>query len=913
MIMLPTLAQSLLNPSHALFKSDVNPLERMFHPKVVVAIGASEREGSVGRVTFENLIGSGFKGKVIPVNSQRTHVFGVPTKKHVLDIEETVDLAVIMTPPPSILGLIKDCIKKGIPAAIIISAGLKETGETGAKMEEAIVEAARGRIRLLGPNCLGMMNPGIGLNASFAATIARPGKVALLSQSGALCTAILDWSLKEHLGFSAFVSMGSMSDIGWGDLIDYFGEDPHTTSILIYMESVGDARHFLSAAREVALKKPIVVIKAGRTKEAAQAAASHTGALTGSDAVLDAAFERCGILRVDQISELFLMQDLLDKQPLPRGNRLAIVTNAGGPGVLAADALVSGGGALAELSDASKAALDEVLPKHWSHGNPIDVIGDADTRRYTDALSVVLKDEGVDGVLVIMTPQGMTKPLEIAKGLIRESKGYDKTILTSWMGASQVAAATEALSIGGFPNTAFPDNAAKAFNWMWRYDQQLQVIYEPPHTVKRTAVDRGAVQKLLQEPLNQGRLLLTEFESKRLLASYGIPTVETHLAQTMEEAVLAAKRMGYPVVLKLHSFTLTHKSDVGGVLLSLQNEEQVRGGFEKIRSNLIRFKGDDAAFQGVTVQRMAPLPEGYELILGASPDPQFGPVILFGTGGALVEVFKDSAVALPPLTTTGAKRLIRKTRIAQALKGVRGRAPVSENALAEIMVQFSDLILQHPEIAEMDLNPLLASERGLLALDARVVLHPPGCHRVESAIRPYPIQYVGKVTIQETPYVLRPIRPEDECAMVRFHERLSGETVESRYFSPIQLKDRIRHDRMIHVCHVDYDRDFALILEEEAKGEIRAVGRLRKSSFHLEGEMGILVEDACQRKGLGRYLGKHLLRVAKDEGWHRIVARMKGATPGMRRICQELGFQFRSCGEWTVVEHHIQNQHSGSV
>ena len=741
----PTGSIMKADPSSDVYRSESHPLDPLFLPKSVAVIGASERPGSVGRSVLWNLLSSPFGGTVFPVNSKRSNVLGIKAYPSVRDLPEKVDLIVVTTPADTVPELIHESVEVGIPAAIVISAGFKEFGEHGKELERQISEIIRGKMRLIGPNCLGVMNPIRGLNATFAHTVARPGNVAFISQSGALCTAVLDWSLRENVGFSAFVSIGSMLDVNWGDLVDYFGSDPRTHSIVIYMESIGDARSFLSAAREVSLTKPVIVIKAGRTAAAAKAAASHTGSLTGSDEVLDAAFRRSGVLRVNSIADIFFMSDVLAKQPRPRGNRLCILTNAGGPGVLATDALVAGGGELAELSEETMKAFDEILPAQWSHNNPVDILGDAEPERYAKSLEIAAKDASIDGMLVVLTPQEMTNPTLIAEKLKPYAKGLGKPVLASWMGGAEVAAGEQILNQAGIPTFQFPDSAVRAFNYMWRYAYNLKGIYETPALPQHAdaALQRGKAERIIRDVRDSGRTILTEYESKQLLKAYDIPTVETRIAATEDEALKAAEEIGYPIVLKLYSLTITHKTDVGGVQLNLRDANAVKTAFQSIKQAVTEKVGAEH-FQGVTVQPMAKL-DGYELIIGSSLDSQFGPVILFGTGGQLVEVFKDRALALPPLNSTLALRLMEQTKIFTALKGVRGRKPVDLKALEELLVRFSQLVVEQPWIKEIDINPLLASPDRLLALDARVVLH--GAEMTEdklpaAAIRPYPIHLV---------------------------------------------------------------------------------------------------------------------------------------------------------------------------
>jgi acetyltransferase len=786
---------------------------------------------------------------------------------------------------------------------VVISAGFKERGAAGTALERQIQEQLRGgAMRLIGPNCLGVMNPIIGMNATFAKDAPKAGNVAFLSQSGALLTAILDWSHKEEVGFSAIVSTGSMLDVGWGDLIYHFGDDPHTKSILLYMESVGDARSFLSAAREVALSKPIIVIKAGRSEAASKAAASHTGALTGSDEVLDAAFRRCGVLRVHNIADLFYMAEVLGKQPRPKGNRLTILTNAGGPGVLATDALVANGGELAKLSETTLQKLDEFLPAHWSHGNPVDILGDADSGRYAKAIEIAAQDPNSDGLLVALAPQGMTNPSEIAERLKPYAHSSGKPLLASWMGGTSVAAGEALLNAGGVPTFPYPDTAARAFTYMWRYSENLRSLYETPSLAEGnelTAAAKNGVEEIIQGVRQSGRLLLNEFESKAVLSHYGIPTVETRIARSEDEAVSHASQIGFPVVLKIFSDTITHKTDVGGVKLNLQDEAAVRMAYRSIQTSVAEKVGADQ-FGGVTVQAMVKL-EGYELILGSSMDPQFGPVLLFGSGGQLVEVYKDSALALPPLNTTLAQRLIEQTQIFKALKGVRGRKPVDLKGLEKLLVRFSQLVIEQSSIAEIDINPLIASPERLLALDARIVLHDPAKQKEvpQPAIRPYPMQYVSRWKMKDGREVtIRPIRPEDEPLMAEFHRTLSDRTVYLRYFASLTLSARIAHERLLRICFGDYDREMVLVaehhLQDGSSPRIVGVGRLNKLGTRNGAEVAVLVADEYQNLGLGFRLLSGVVQVARDERLGRVSSEMLRDNLGMQVLSKRLGFRLRT-------------------
>ncbi|HEV3202501.1 MAG TPA: bifunctional acetate--CoA ligase family protein/GNAT family N-acetyltransferase [Bryobacteraceae bacterium] len=903
-----------IKPSRKKVKySSTQPLDVFFSPKTVAVIGATENPGTVGRTVLWNLVTNPFGGTVYPVNPKRSNVLGIKAYKCVSDIPEPVDLAVVVTPPPSIPGIIRECGEHGVQGAIVISAGFKEIGPEGAALEQKLLaEAQAADIRVIGPNCLGVMAPLTGMNATFATTIARPGSVGFISQSGALCTAILDWSLKEMVGFSAFVSVGSMVDVGWGDLIYHLGNDPKTRSIVIYMESIGNARSFLSAAREVALNKPIIVIKPGRSAAAAKAAASHTGALTGSDEVLEAAFRRSGVLRVNSIADLFYMAEVLSKQPSPKGPRLTIVTNAGGPGVLATDALIMGGGELADLTPETLEEYNAVLPATWSHNNPVDIIGDASPERYAKALEIAAKNPHSDGMLVILTPQAMTDPTRIAEQLAPLAKQEGKPVLASWMGGIDVAAGEQILNRANIPTFPYPDTAARAFNYMWRYSYSLKALYETPAMPEDSAdwsPDRNLVDGIIQKARGSARSILTEFESKQVLSAYGIPTAKTIVASNPADAVKAAGEMGYPVVLKLFSETITHKTDVGGVQLNLGSSEAVERAFRAIETSVAGKVGIEH-FQGVTVQPMIKLKDAYELIVGASLDPQFGPVLLFGTGGQLVEVFKDRALALPPLNSTLARRMMEQTKIYKALKGVRGRRPVDLAALETLMVRFSALVAEQRWIKEIDINPLLASPDGLIALDARVVVHGPEVEKDQipkTAIRAYPTKYVGPWTMKDgTVVTIRPIRAEDEPAIVRFHETLSERSVYLRYFHLMNLEQRTTHERLTRICFIDYDREMALVAErrnpETGESEILAVSRLMKIHGTKEGEVAVLVSDKWQGRGLGKELLARSIIVGAGEKLSRLTADILPDNRDVMRICEKLGFTLKHSLDDEVVK-----------
>ena len=881
-----------------------HPLDCIFAARSVVVVGATEKPGTVGRSVLWNLMSTPFGGPVYPVNANLPSVLGIKAYPSIKDVPEKVDLVVIASPAEKVPAVMGECADLGIPGAVILSPGFKETGAAGEELERQILrQARRGGMRIVGPNCWGVKNPVSGINASFANTMARRGNVAFISQSGALGTAILDWSLREMVGFSAFVSIGSMLDMGWGDLISYFGDDPNTKSIVIYMETVGDARAFLSAAREVALTKPIIILKAGRTEGAAKAAASHTGSLTGSDDVLEAAFKRCGVLRVNTIAELFYMAEVLAKQPRPQGNRLTVISNAGGPGVLATDSLLTSGGALAELSPKTSEELNQALMGRWSHANPIDLLDDAKPETYAKALEIAARDPNSDGLLVVLTPQALTDVTATAEKLKEFSHVEGKPVLASWMGGQDTATGEAILNRAGIPTFPYPDTAARVFTSMWRYADNLRALYETPlpsATPEETASGQAKAAALVDSVRKAGRTLLTECESKELLACYGIPTVPTQVAATEDEAARLAREIGFPCVLKVLSQTITHKSDVGGVALHLANEPAVRQAFRAIQQSVTTKAGAEH-FQGVTVQKMIALEDGCELILGSSVDPQFGPVLLFGAGGRFVELSQDKALGLPPLNTTLARRMMEQTRIFRALQGVRGGAAVDLAALEKLMVGFSQLVAEQRWIKEIDLNPLFASAAGFVALDARVVLHDPKTPEAQLpklAIRPYPTQYVADWTMSDgTVVTIRPIGLEDEPLMVKFHEGLSEQSVYLRYFSALKLSQRVAHDRLVRVCFNDYDREMVLVTDHKdpQTGQHVVIGVARLSRLHgLNGaEFALIISDHWQKRGLGPEMTRRLVEIARKENLSYLMAYALQENRDMQTLCKKLGFRVR--------------------
>ncbi len=881
-----------------------NPLEFFFKPKNVAVIGAKDDPETVGATLMKNLIESPFDGKIYPINPKRKEVMGKKCYPSIKDVPEPVDLVLIVTPAATVPGLIEECVEARVLSAVIISAGFKEMGPPGRELESKILEKARkGGLRIIGPNCLGIMNTIFGLNATFASSMAHQGNIAFISQSGAMCSAVLDWSLREKIGFSLFVSIGSMIDVDWGDLIDYLAQDPHTSSILMYIEDIGDARAFLAAAREVALTKPVIVVKAGRTAQAAQAATSHTGALAGSDEVFEMAMKQMGILRVERISQLFNMANFLSKQPIPKGPRLAIITNAGGPGVIATDAAVLAGAEIAPLSDITHAELNAVLPQAWSRSNPVDILGDATPERYAKAIEIVARDDNSDGILVVLSPQDMTEPTKTAEKIVPYANLSQKPILASWMGGSVVEEGVRLLEQAGIPTFDYPDTGSELFGAIWGRDLHLRSLYKTP-LVSYEIDGENIVQKIspqVEEQLDRiaasGRTILSEHESKQVLAAYGIAVNESRLAASKEEAVKEAEALGYPVVLKINSTVITHKSDIGGVKLNLNTPEAVERAYAEIEHAMAIY-AKEAPFEGVTVQKMVKR-GGYELILGVSNDPQFGPVILFGSGGTYVEIYKDFALALPPLNATMAKNLIFQTKISQVLKGARGQKAINFSKLEETLVRFSQFIVQHRCVKEVDLNPIIASQEGVVAIDARIILYEKGVTKEQipvAAMRPYPYEYMNRFRLSSGEEVLiRPIRSEDESCLIRFHKGLSEKTVRYYYLEFLSLAERIDHARLVKFCYSDFDRRMLLVAEgKDRQGEKLIAGAIRLTRLRgtKRGKMVVVVADAYQSTELCSDLVEALLDCARKEGIEEIFTYVYKENKLVYNLLQQRGFAY---------------------
>ncbi|NNF34798.1 MAG: bifunctional acetate--CoA ligase family protein/GNAT family N-acetyltransferase [Saprospiraceae bacterium] len=875
-----------------------NRLNHIFHPKTIAVIGASNRVNTIGYALMHNLVGSNYKGMVFPVNLKETSIQGVKCYHRVGDIPESLDLAIIATPAASVPDVIQECGEAKVGGVLIISSGFKEVGEQGQRLSDITMEIARKyNLRLLGPNCLGFINPSIGLNASFAGRMAKKGKIAFISQSGALCTSILERAKTQKMGFSHFVSIGDMLDIGFHDLIDYFGRSANTSSILIYMESLADARKFMSAARAFARDKPIIVLKAGRSREGARATLSHTGSLAGNDAVFDAALKRAGVIRVETIAQLFNCAQSLAIQKRPHGNRLAIITNAGGPGILATDHLIHHGGKLAEFSQETIDALNKVLPETWSHSNPVDLAGDAWPHLYRKALEICLKDENTDGILVILTPQALVQPKDVEKELIEVTERPGKTILAAWMGEGAGWSGKTLMRKGNVPVYHFPEDAVDVFLKMYQYTRNIELLQETPSNIpEEFTPNTAAAHQLLNSAIEAGRSQLSELEAKEILSFYDMPVSQSQLAFTEEEAVEIADSVGFPVVLKVVSYDIGLKTDIGGVRLNIKTPDEVRLAYDQIIHSIRRLK-PEASILGISVEKM--VFKRYELLIGANKDPIFGSVIVFGMGGIAVEVFKDRAIELPPLNMALAKRIIEGTKIFHLLKGYRGIPQSDIRAVQFLLYKFAYLIIDCPQILEIDINPYVIDERGGIILDAYIILDNeykrkplrPYRHMV---ISPYPKQYETTIRMKNAQQVfLRPIRPEDEPLE---EELLSSLSKETQYFRFFGFMPSIPKKLLKRSSQIDYDREMAIIaiIEENGKKKMIAEVRLLATHDNSEAEFAIVISDDWQGMGLGNKMTTYILDIAKKRNIKTINATVLKVNKAMIHIFKSLGFTFKS-------------------
>jgi acetyltransferase len=874
---------------------NVHNLDNIFKPRRITLLGISSNPQSVSGRILSNLVTGGFNGVVYPVNPALEAVMGIQCYPDIKSLPNKPDLAVVCCETEGVPAYIRQCGEAGILGIIIVTAGFKETGERGRKLEQEIqqIRTEFPGMRIMGPNCLGFIAPGSKLNVSFGDGMPKKGNIAFVSQSGALCTSVLDWAIQAKIGFSYVVSVGNMLDVDFGDLIDYLGEDEETKCIILYIESISDARQFMTAARAFARSKPIIAYKAGRFPESAEVAASHTGAMAAADNVYDAAFQRAGIVRIYDIGKIFDVAELIGRKKVPAGQRLAIVTNAGGPGVMATDTLIALNGSLAKLNDKTMDELNQNLPESWSHGNPVDVLGDARPKRYAKAVSIVLEDPDVDAVLVILTPQAMTNPSGTAREISKLAETAKKPILAAWIGGGSMAEGISILSEAGIPAYDTPEQAIGAFITLVDYGRNLKALYETPKDVPvEFSLDRTEFRRKFDEVLQEGNTVLSESTSKYLLESYGIPTTLPHSAETAEQAVSIADRMGYPVVLKILSPQITHKTDVGGVMLNLKTAKAVRDAYAQIMQNAAE-NAPQAEITGVSVQPMIDSKNGVELILGIKQDPVFGSVMLVGTGGIYAELFRDRTLELPPLNEKLAQRMLQRLNIYPLLQGYRGRPAVDTDKLVEVLIRLSYLAADYPEITELDINPLLAMPGGVMALDARVVVNPQ--HKRDEtyshlALRPYPEEYIKQVVLPDgTPVTFRPIKPEDELLWLEMLGSCSKETIYQRFRYFFFWNS---HEVAVRYCFIDYDREIAIVAEtiQDGKKKLIGVGRMVADADHETVEYAILVPEAWQNRKLGSMLTDFCMDISVK--WHlkKMVAQTTTDNKRMISVFRKHGF-----------------------
>jgi len=885
----------------------IKALDKIFRPQRIAIIGVKNDPNSVGGITLKNLVGGGFKGVVYPVNPKHEAVMGIPCFPDVKSLPKPPDLAVITTGAKLVPQLVKECGEAGVKGIIIMSAGFKEVGEEGKKLEEQVKKEVANwdGMRVIGPNCLGVIVPGMNMNVSFADGMPKKGSVAFISQSGALCTSALDWAFEENVGFSYFVSIGNTMDVGFGDLIDYFGQDPNTKSIVLYVESVSKARMFMSAARGFARKKPIIVYKAGRYPESAAAAASHTGAMASEDSIYDAVFQRAGVARVYDIGDIFDFTELVAKKSIPRGTKLAIVTNAGGPGVMATDALLSLGGKLTELSGKTIERLNEYLPPFWSHGNPVDVLGDATPERFAEASQIVLEDEKVDAVLAILTPQAMTDPTATAKAVAKLSEKTRKPIMAAWLGGKSMREGVQVLNSAGIACYQTPEQAIRAFMTLAQYSTNLELLFETPKEIPvEFKLDRSKLRSEFVKKHFKKAEILSEDVSKELINAYGIPTTQPIVAKSAIEAADVANKIGYPVVMKIHSPDITHKTDVGGVILNIKDEDGVWNNFKSM-TRRIKEKMPEADIEGVTLQPMINVKDAIELILGIKKDPIFGTVMMIGRGGTGAELFKDTQLGFPPLNERLAMRMIQNLKIYPLLKGYRGSKPKAVDKLLEMIIRMSYLAADYPEINELDINPVLVTSDDVIALDARIVIDKemvgkeiaPYSHLL---LHPYPDKLTKKTKLGDgTPVTLRAIKPEDEPLWLELLGSCSKESIYSRFRYNFHYDS---HEVATQFCYIDYAREIGMVaeIEEDGRKKLIGVGRLISDLDHESAEYAVLITDAWQKKDLGTILTEYCYEIAKSWGVKRVAAETTKDNQAMIQVFKKLGFDVNYNQDTTV-------------
>ncbi|MBS7604898.1 MAG: bifunctional acetate--CoA ligase family protein/GNAT family N-acetyltransferase [Candidatus Bathyarchaeia archaeon] len=882
----------------------IEGLDKIFNPRRIAVIGASNRENSVGYKIFNNIIG--FRGFVYPVNPFSQSVQGITAYPSIRKIPWHVDLAVIATPAHIVPEAVEECGEAGVTGVIIVSSGFREIGQRGRALEEDLLKIkSRFGLRIIGPNSLGVIRPGIRLNTTFAKRMVKPGNIAFISQSGAICASVLDWAEAANIGFSAVVSLGNMIDVDFADLIDYFGMDPETRSIMLFIEFINDPGKFMSAARRFAAIKPIIAIKAGRTSEGMRAAFSHIGAIASDDALYDALFSRAGVVRVETISDLFSCSEILAMQPLPKSPDLVIITNAGGAGIMAADALTLRGGRVARLSEKTIEELNKVLPYYWSGSNPVDICEDATVERFRKTAEICMKDPNAGGFLILYTPIGEADPIETAKAVVEVFKGSRKPVLTCWLGEKEVHEAREIFRRNKIPTYPTPEEAIAAFMYMYQYAKNIELLYEVPEEIKLCPPsDRAHLKNIIERAVDEGRLILTEFESKEFLKEYGIPVSETYVARSVDEAAEIASRIGFPVVMKVLSPDITHKMDAGGVILNIYDEAQVKNCFLQIIEN-VKSRYPNAKICGVTVQPM--YHSEYEVIIGSRRDLVFGSFIVFGSGGANAEVFRDIAIGFPPLNQILARRMIERTKVHDIFSmGFKGLSPSHLRPIEEVLVRFSQLVIDFPEIDEMEINPLAVSCGGVVALDARIIVN---MEKVKGApkpyehliIRPYPAKYICERALRDgSKVILRPARPEDEPLIIELFKTFSTETLRSRFFRTVK---EIDHYLAAKYCNIDYSREVTIVAETETDGKKRLIGmaELIVQPDGCSSEISVVVGDPWQNKGLGSIMIDHLIEIGKDMGQKRLFGEFLAENKKIFYILQKRGFEIKKINEETCI------------
>jgi len=885
-------------------------LNHMFNPSAVAVIGASDRPHSVGGVVMRNLLAGGITGPIMPVNPNHKAIAAVMAYPEVKSLPEVPDLAIICTPPSSVPGVIRDLGERGTRAAIVLTAGLENQKDpSGITLQDSMQLAAHlYGLRILGPNCLGLMNPAVGLNASFAHALAAPGKVAFVTQSGALSTAVLDYARSNEIGLSCFVSLGNGVDVDFGDVLDYLAVDPSTGAILLYMESIKDAPKFMSAARAATMNKPVLAVKSGRVPEGARAAMSHTGAMAGSDDVVEAALKRAGILRVETIPELFDAVETLGLAKFNAGDRLAILTNGGGPAVMATDALVLRGGRLATLSKDTLEKLDSMLPANWSHANPVDIIGDAPPQRYVDALKVLLECSECDAVLFIQAPTAIVSSSDVAQAMAPILQASSKTVLSSFLGSKAVAEARRIFVEAGIPTYTGPEDAVDAFLQITRYRESQQIRLQTPASVCEEAVpELATARSLINAAIAEGRHQLGEAEAKAILGAFGIPVVQTRVAKNPAEAETLAEELGFPVALKIMSPDLVHKSDVGGVVLDLENREQVRRAADSMMKRFEQLL-PTARLTGFTVQQMARRPGAHELIVGVATDSIFGPVILFGQGGTAVEVIKDRALALPPLNETLARELIGRTRVAKLLAGYRGKPAANVGSICAALNRISQLLIENPEVVELDINPLLASEKGVLALDARMRLQAPAASGVSRfAIRPYPRELEETISLGSMSVKLRPVRPEDASAYGAFLSLLKKG---AQGINCLDMKESLLPVMATRHTQIDYNRQMAFVAIDPA-GSILGTVRALTDSDNTRASCSMAVAPSASGTDLGIILLKKIAAYCRGRGTAELVGFIRKADQELLRVIRDSGCKLTTTADAEMLEGRMKLQETG--